>query len=50
MGWRVVGGVMGKFWGDGGMSKIEKGLMDTDNSVVIVGESGGGRGYNGDIW
>ena len=31
-----------------GSSKKEKGLMDTDNSVVIAGrEGGGGRGYKG---
>ena len=34
-------------------SKKEKGLVDTDNSVVIArgeGEGGGGSGYKGDKW
>ena len=36
-----------------GLSKKEKGLMDMDNSVVIVGAKvvgGGRRGYRGDKW
>ena len=36
-----------------GSNKKEKGLMDMDNSVVIVrerGAGGGGRGYKGDKW
>ena len=31
----------------GGLSKKEKGFMDMDNSVVIVGEEEGLRGLNG---
>ena len=36
-----------------GWRKKEKGLMDTDHSVVLVGwvgVGGGGRGYRGNKW
>ena len=30
-----------------GLNRMEKGLMDTDNSVVIAGRDGGIRGLKG---